>query len=152
MSGVDNPSPYAELHLHTCYSLLEGASTPRELIVRAARHGYDALAITDRNNLYGAMVFARACRDAGFRSIIGVELTVAGDPDVDPDADHDGLWVTLAPALERASLPGPVSELSVELRGLRPSRGWQGELLPTRRTSPERRGRIEGGMRPLRGR
>jgi error-prone DNA polymerase len=89
ITALDNSSPYAELHLHTCYSLLEGASTPKDLIVRAARHGYDALAITDRNNLYGAMVFARACRDAGIRSIIGVELTVAGDPDVDPDADHD---------------------------------------------------------------
>ena len=88
MIGLED-APYAELHLHTCYSLLEGASTPKELIVRAAHHGYDALAITDRNNLYGAMVFARACRDAGIRSIIGVELTVAGDPDVDPDSGPD---------------------------------------------------------------
>ena len=64
--------------------------------------------------------------------------------------DHDGLWVTLASALERASLPGPVSELSVELRGLRPSRGWQGELLPASRASAERRERIEEGMRQLR--
>ncbi len=66
--------------------------------------------------------------------------------------DHDGLWVTLAAALERASLPGPVSELSVELRGLRPSRGWQGELLPTRRASAERRERIEEGLRQLKAR
>ena len=88
MIGLED-APYAELHLHTCYSLLEGASTPKELIGRAAQYGYDSLAITDRNNLYGAMVFARACRDAGIRSIIGVELTVAADPDVDPDADPD---------------------------------------------------------------
>ncbi|HET9557924.1 MAG TPA: PHP domain-containing protein, partial [Actinomycetota bacterium] len=88
MSGLED-APYAELHLHTCYSLLEGASSPKELIARAASHGYDALAITDRNNLYGAMVFARACRDAGIRSIIGVELTVAVDPDDDPDAGPD---------------------------------------------------------------
>jgi nucleotidyltransferase/DNA polymerase involved in DNA repair len=66
--------------------------------------------------------------------------------------DHDGLWVALAPALQRASLPGPVSELSVELRGLRPSRGWQGELLPTRRASAERRERIEEGLRQLQAR
>jgi hypothetical protein len=66
--------------------------------------------------------------------------------------DHDGLWVTLAPALERASLPGPVSELSIELRGLRPSRGWQGELLPTRSASAERRESIEEGMRQLQAR
>lgn len=86
MFGIDD-APYAELHLHTCYSLLEGASSPKELIVRAAGYGYDALAITDRNNLYGAMVFARACRDAGIRSVIGVELTVAVDPDAGSGAD-----------------------------------------------------------------
>jgi PHP domain len=88
ITGLED-APYAELHLHTCYSLLEGASSPKELIARAARHGYDALTITDRNNLYGAMVFARACRDAGIRSIIGVELTVAADPDADPEDDPD---------------------------------------------------------------
>jgi error-prone DNA polymerase len=79
-----------ELHLHTCYSLLEGASTPRELITRAVEQGHRTLAITDRNNFYGAMVFARACRKAGIRPLIGVELTVACDSDVDPDYDPDG--------------------------------------------------------------
>jgi nucleotidyltransferase/DNA polymerase involved in DNA repair len=64
--------------------------------------------------------------------------------------DHDGVWVALAPALERASLPGPVSELSIELRGLRASRGWQNELLSTSRASAERRERIEEGLRQLR--
>ncbi len=89
MIAIDD-APYAELHLHTCYSLLEGASTPKELIKQAAGFGYDTLAITDRNNLYGAMVFARGCRDAGIRPIIGVELTVADDPDTDANADLDG--------------------------------------------------------------
>src|SRR4029453_1145222 len=63
--------------------------------------------------------------------------------------DHEGLWVTLAPALERASLPGPVSGLSIELRGLRPSRGGRGGVVPTRNASTERRERIEEGIRQL---
>jgi error-prone DNA polymerase len=66
-----------ELHLHTCYSFLEGASLPEELAVRAARLGYTALAITDHDGLYGAMEFAQACAAAGIRPIVGAELTLA---------------------------------------------------------------------------
>ncbi|MGH9072972.1 MAG: DNA polymerase III subunit alpha [Acidimicrobiales bacterium] len=79
--GGGGPPPYAELHLHTNYSLLEGASHPEELIDRAAAFGYHALAVTDRDNLCGALVFARACRARGIQPVIGVELTTALDPD-----------------------------------------------------------------------
>lgn len=71
-------APYsAELHLHTCYSFLEGASSPEELAVRAAELGYRALAITDHDGLHGAMAFAQACAAAGVQPITGVELTLA---------------------------------------------------------------------------
>lgn len=66
-----------ELHLHTCYSFLEGASLPEELAERAAQLGYRALAITDHDGLHGAMEFAQACAAAGVRPITGVELTLA---------------------------------------------------------------------------
>jgi error-prone DNA polymerase len=79
-AGATDPG-YVELHLHTCYSLLEGASKPPELASRAAELGYRTLAVTDRDNLYGAMAFARACHEQGIRPIVGVELTVAVDPD-----------------------------------------------------------------------
>jgi error-prone DNA polymerase len=67
----------AELHLHTCYSFLEGASQPEELVERAAQLGYQALAITDHDGLHGAMAFAQACAAAGIRPITGVELSLA---------------------------------------------------------------------------
>ena len=67
---------YAELHLHTCYSFLDGVSRPEELAARAAQLGYEALAVTDHDGLYGAMEFAHACTAAGVRPIIGVELTL----------------------------------------------------------------------------
>jgi error-prone DNA polymerase len=67
---------YAELHLHTCYSFLEGASRPEDLVARAAQLGYRALAITDHNGLHGAMEFARACVSAGLQPITGAELTL----------------------------------------------------------------------------
>src|SRR5438105_4364459 len=50
---------FIELHLHTCYSFLEGASQPEELADRAAELGYAALAITDHDGLHGAMAFAQ---------------------------------------------------------------------------------------------
>ena len=65
-----------ELHLHTCYSFLEGASLPEELANRAADLGYRALAITDHDGLHGAMEFAQACAGAGIQPITGVELTL----------------------------------------------------------------------------
>lgn len=67
---------YAELHAHSCWSLREGASTPDELIDRAHALGYRALALTDHDNLYGAMEFARAARERGLRPITGAELTM----------------------------------------------------------------------------
>jgi error-prone DNA polymerase len=69
--------PYSvELHLHTCYSFLEGASLPEELADRAAELGYTALAITDHDGLHGAMQFAQACAAAHVQPITGVELTL----------------------------------------------------------------------------
>ncbi|MGH7904683.1 MAG: DNA polymerase III subunit alpha [Candidatus Dormibacteraceae bacterium] len=76
---------HVELHLHTNYSLLDGASHPEELIERAARLGYRELAITDHDNLFGAMAFALACRERGIRPLTGLELTLDQDPDHDPD-------------------------------------------------------------------
>ena len=71
-------APYSvELHLHTCFSFLEGASLPEELALCAADLGYRALAITDHDGLHGAMEFAQACAAAGVQPIVGVELTLA---------------------------------------------------------------------------
>jgi error-prone DNA polymerase len=85
-------APYAELHAHTNYSLLEGASHPGELVGQARALGYDTLAVTDRDNLYGAIEFARTCHEYGIRPIIGVELTVGEHP----DAERRGSLILLA--------------------------------------------------------
>ncbi len=67
---------YIELHAHSGYSFLDGASHPEELVLRAAELGYPALALTDHDGLYGSMEFARAAKEAGIHPITGVELTV----------------------------------------------------------------------------
>ncbi|MFD5135518.1 DNA polymerase III subunit alpha [Streptomyces sp. NPDC058378] len=66
-------------HLHTVsgFSLRYGASHPERLAERAAERGMDALALTDRDSLAGAVRFARACEEAGIRPLFGAELAVA---------------------------------------------------------------------------
>jgi nucleotidyltransferase/DNA polymerase involved in DNA repair len=70
----------------------------------------------------------------------------------EPRGDHDGIRVALTPVLERATLPGPVSELSIELRGLRAAQGWQRELWPTQPGGQPRRERVEEALQQLRAR
>ncbi len=66
-----------ELHCHSAYSFLDGASAPEELAARAAELGYEALALTDHDGVWGAMEFAQACKAFGVRPIVGAELTVS---------------------------------------------------------------------------
>jgi error-prone DNA polymerase len=67
---------YAELHCHSAYSFLDGASDPAELAATAAGLDHEALALTDHDNVCGAMEFAHACHGVGVRPIVGCELTV----------------------------------------------------------------------------
>jgi error-prone DNA polymerase len=68
---------YAELHCHSCFSLLDGAGLPEVLVARAKEIGLAALAITDHDELGGMVRFATAADDADLAGIIGAELTVA---------------------------------------------------------------------------
>jgi error-prone DNA polymerase len=65
---------YVELHSHSSYSFLDGASDVEELAQTAAERGMDALALTDTNGLYGAVRFWNAAKDAGIRPIYGTEI------------------------------------------------------------------------------
>ena len=69
--------PYAELHCHSNFSFLDGASHPEELVDEAARIGLEALALTDHNGFYGIVRFAEAARAVGLRTVFGAELTLA---------------------------------------------------------------------------
>jgi error-prone DNA polymerase len=71
--------PYTELHAHSYFSLLDGASSPEALVERAAALGMDALALTDHDAVYGAVRFAQAARTQGIQPIFGAELTLADD-------------------------------------------------------------------------
>ncbi|HYJ77642.1 MAG TPA: PHP domain-containing protein, partial [Actinomycetes bacterium] len=68
--------PFVHLHVASGYSLRYGASHPHVLVERAAEHGMDTLALTDRDGVYGAVKFARAAQSAGIRPVLGVDLAI----------------------------------------------------------------------------
>src|ERR687884_1358231 len=67
---------YVELHAHSAFSFLDGASQPEELAARAAELGYEALALTDHDGVCGSLEFAHAAKTFGVRPITGAELTL----------------------------------------------------------------------------
>lgn len=69
---------YVELHAHSAYSFLDGASHPEDLALRAAELGYEALALTDHDGVFGSLELAHAAKLVGIRAITGAEVTLAG--------------------------------------------------------------------------
>ncbi len=109
--------PYAELHAHSSFSFLDGASSPTELVEEAERLGLHALAITDHDGLYGIVRFAEAAEQTGVKTIFGAELSLelpapqSGVPD--PAGSHllvlaagEEGYHRLAGALTQAQLAG----------------------------------------------
>ena len=82
--------PYAELHCHSNFSFLDGASHPEELAEEAARRGLEALALTDHDGLYGVVRFAEAARVVGLPTVFGAELTIGVDAPQNGEADPMG--------------------------------------------------------------
>ena len=84
--------PYAELHSHSAFSFLDGASTPEMLVAEALRLGLDALAITDHDGLYGIVRFAEAAAETPLRTLYGAELSIGlPEPQLgvpDPVGEH----------------------------------------------------------------
>ncbi|MGH3539749.1 MAG: PHP domain-containing protein, partial [Pseudonocardiaceae bacterium] len=84
--------PYAELHCHSNFSFLDGASHPEELVEEAARLGLDAIALTDHDGMYGVVRFAEAARELGIKTIFGAELslglTAPQNGIADPEGEH----------------------------------------------------------------
>src|SRR5947209_1739638 len=82
--------PFAHLHCHSHYSLLDGANRIPELVEHVKKQGMSALALTDHGNLYGAIEFYRACQTAGLNPIIGYEAYVAPVTRSDREARRRG--------------------------------------------------------------
>jgi len=117
VSRVAGATPYAELHCHSAFSFLDGASQPEALAEEAARLGLEALAITDHDGFYGVVRFAEAARAAGLPTVFGAELSLGltkpqnGMPD--PEGTHllvlargPSGYASLARAMSEAHLAG----------------------------------------------
>ena len=80
---------FVHLHLHSEYSLLDGACRIKD-ILRAAECGHHAVALTDHGAMYGAVAFYLACREAGIKPIIGCEVYVAPGSRFERTSSHEG--------------------------------------------------------------
>jgi error-prone DNA polymerase len=105
-------APFVHLDVRSCFSLKEGAFTPEQLVAHAASLGMPAVALTDRDGLYGAARFVRACEQAGIRSVLGASLTVRaptpppGDAHVVLLAEDDAGYANLCRLVTDAHLLG----------------------------------------------
>ncbi|TMK58217.1 MAG: PHP domain-containing protein [Actinobacteria bacterium] len=93
---------YVELHAHSAFSFLDGASTPMELAAAAAAQGYPAFALTDHDGVWGSMEFAHACKSFGVRPITGAELTLRGDRHITLLAEDESGYRNLCQLLTAA--------------------------------------------------
>jgi error-prone DNA polymerase len=85
-----NTTPYAELHCHSCFSFLDGASQPEVLAEEGARAGLEALAITDHDGFYGVVRFSEAARAVNLKTIFGAELSLGLSKPQNGEADPEG--------------------------------------------------------------
>ena len=83
-------SGFVHLHLHSEYSLLDGACRIKDIPKRAAECGHTAVALTDHGNMYGVVAFYQACKEQGIKPIIGCEVYVASGSRFDRSASIDG--------------------------------------------------------------
>jgi error-prone DNA polymerase len=110
---------YAELHLHTAFSFLDGASMPVEMVERAVELGYETLAITDHNGLHGVMEFAQAAKSAGIQAIIGAEMTLADGSHLTLLAETADGYANLSRLIARAHLDSERLDPRLSLETLR---------------------------------
>src|SRR6059058_2315479 len=120
--------PYVPLRVFSSFTMLEGAMEPKTIAERAARLGFPAIALTDRNGLYGAMPFSDACIAKGVQPIIGAMLGVSRPPEIGGAAGIDWLvllakddlgYANLCKLVSQAHLDRPIEqEPHVEFAGL----------------------------------
>ena len=110
-------APFVPLRVLSSYSMLEGAIDPKGIAKLAKERGYPAIAIADRNGLYGSVAFAAACRDNGVQPVIGTTLAVARPAEWDGQggaidwlalyAQNETGWNNLCHLVSRAHLDRP---------------------------------------------
>jgi DNA polymerase III alpha subunit len=104
---------YIELHCHSSFSLLDGASPPEALVTRAADLGVDALALTDHDAVYGAVAFVGAAEAHGIRPILGAELTLADGHHLTLLVENEAGWRNLCTLISRSQMNAPKGQAAL---------------------------------------
>ena len=107
---TDYMTDYVELHCHSHYSLLDGASSPEALLKQARELGMPTLALTDHDNLYGAVEFAMLARQQGIRPIHGAELTLHDHSHITLLVRNEQGWRNLCWLITQAQHNAPKGE------------------------------------------
>src|SRR5215813_327087 len=82
---AESGAPFAHLHVHTEYSMLDGAARLKDLFAEVKAQGMTHVAMTDHGNMYGAAEFHRQAKDAGVTPVIGIEAYVAPESRRNPN-------------------------------------------------------------------
>jgi error-prone DNA polymerase len=141
--GLRMGMSYVELHCHSGYSFLDGASHLDELVLRARELRYDTLALTDHNGLYGSMEFAHCAKANGIHPITGAEVTLRECFPGEGEADVDATWhvsllaesqrgyANLCRLLTRTHMESPRESPSLPLQALLDPERTEGLILLT---------------------
>ena len=139
--------PFAHLHVHTEYSMLDGAARLKELLTEVKSQGMTHVAMTDHGNMYGAAEFHRQAKDAGITPVIGIEAYVApesrgntkrilwGQPHQKKD-DVSAAGAYLHKTIWAKDNAGPAQPVPALLPLLR--RGLAGQVAPDGQGAPRR--------------
>ncbi len=115
---MTNTSAYIELHAHSYFSLLDGASSPDDLVSRAQELGMTALALTDHDAVYGAPRLVRAAQKVGIKPILGAELTLHDHSHLTLLARNEHGWHNLCALISAARHNSPKGEALLPDGGL----------------------------------
>lgn len=107
--------PYVELHCHSNFSFLDGASHPEELVEQAHQLGYQALALTDHNGFYGIVRFNQAAERKGIKPLFGAEVTLEDGHHLVLLVKNETGYANLSRALTAAQLENKKGEAKIRL-------------------------------------
>ncbi|MBI2909575.1 MAG: PHP domain-containing protein, partial [Chloroflexi bacterium] len=108
---------YIELHCHSYFSFHDGASSIEELVLRARELGYPALALTDHDNLCGALQFAQLAKSLDVKPIIGAEITLQGGYHLTLLAESHQGYSNLCRLISHAHMNSPRGEPELGVGG-----------------------------------
>lgn len=110
---MKSEATYTELHCHSYFSLLDGASSPEDLVRRAAELGMESLALTDHDAVYGAVRFSQACQRYDVRPVSGAELTLTGGHHLTLLVGDASGWANLCRLISAARHNAPKGEAAL---------------------------------------